>query len=276
MDKKASADFTIGIVTALVDPELRIALDTLKERDWKEEPSDDPQRMADILTFKKNGATLFVGSIGTAGQAASGIETLIFMERCFPPPRVVFLCGIAGTLDKKLEKKDVVVGSSVRWKTQDKVEGPGPAYTYRPKVFDTPSMDRDLQRVLNRRVVDLYPAHKSGERGFAVHFSEVFTSDYVVSSHGYVDDIKKSYPEAICCEMEAGGFTSAIERHVKAKYGRAVTPIVVRGISDDARLKDNDSGVRAAACRNATLVSASIATDIVEDPKGQIRNLLTV
>lgn len=74
--------------------------------------------------------------------------------------------------------------------------------------------------------------------------------------------------------MEAGGFVSALARHPKAKLGRSIVSIVVRGISDDARFKDNDGGVRAAACRNATIVASELAADILEDPNHRLLSLL--
>ena len=271
-----SADFTVGLVTALVDPELTIALKTLASLGWKESQSDAPEQAAGVRTFKQGRLTLFVSAIGEAGQAASGIETLIFMERCLPSPRVVFLCGIGGSLrPDKVAKKDVVVASAIHWKTHDKIEGLAPTYAYRAKVFPTPPLDVDFRNGLQERIVQLFPAHEDGERGFRVRFGEVFTGNYVVSSEGYVSEILSRYPEAQCCEMEAGGFVSALSRHSKAKRGKSIVAIVVRGISDNACNKDNDPDARAAACRNAATVVAGLATDMI-GPHSRLLALLPI
>lgn len=121
---------SIGLLAALVATELESFAGPLLAAGWKRELELQPRlRAAQIEQWHKDVAgvtvNIYTGAIGRMGQAAAAIETFAFLERVHPS--IVFLCGIAGSLDRKtFKKRDVVVARHVHWKGENKIEDGSP------------------------------------------------------------------------------------------------------------------------------------------------------
>lgn len=210
-------------------------------------------------------ANLYTGVIGRAGQATAAVETFVFLERV--NPRLVFLCGIAGSLDEaKTKKTDVVVARRVHWcghdKIQDASDVPDINFSkYRWINHPSPYFDADLVKVLERAVLRVRTKGALSLTDFNVQIGEIFTWDYVTSATGATADILRRFPQSLCVEMESGGFLEAISRYRTIRPERQTVGLVVRGISDYTIKKDNDARARTAASRNAALVCVSMAED---------------
>lgn len=263
----AEAEFSIGFLTALVSEELIPCEAVLASRGWN--PEHLPElRAAGIGRWAKmiEGRRILAHSmaIGRMGQAASAVETMIFLERC-QRPTIVFLTGIAGSLwDNKVFKADVVVSRNTRWRTQNKIFGEDGCDRYRPfdNILAQPGTTADLSRVIQRHLVEEFPHRERGPDdidAWNAHYGEIYTWDYVINSSRTTAKINDAFPEALCVEMEAGGFLAAMERLRAVGGRRPMLGHVVRGISDYAARKDKDKSVRTAASRNAALVAVSLA-----------------
>lgn len=283
MDERAQTRETqvvsIGLLAALVSPELESFERPLERSGWQRVPVEPKLKHAQIDHWQKTVAdcevNIFTGVIGRMGQAASAIETFAFLERV--KPSIVFLCGIAGSLVKtKFEKSDVIVAKHIHWKGENKIEDGNPCRTYRSADYIVPNFDIDIMNRLESAVVRLSNKNQLSDGSFKVHVEEIFSWDYVTSGPAITAEILAKHPKAACVEMEAGGFLAAVERYKKVRSEKPILGFVVRGISDYTELKDSDDVVRKAASRNAAAVCAKLAEDAF-DPAGSdlLSQLLT-
>ncbi|WP_083846379.1 hypothetical protein [Bradyrhizobium sp. ORS 285] len=267
---------SVGIIAALVSPELESFWSALESQGWTRKKVSPKLRDASIDQWTKRtgdtDAIIHTGVIGEKGQATAAVETIAFLERC--QPTNVILCGIAGSLNRtKYPKREVVVGSSVHWKFQDKIEDNGghcedgsPCFKYRPGGRNTNYLDADLSKRLERRIGELFKPSEM-QRGYSVHYDAIFSWDYVASGDQVTKRILSQGHNVACVEMEAGGFLYSLHRYAKISGRRNIKGFVVRGISDYAELKDNNSTDRYAASGNAAWVSVRLAQDMF-DPNG--------
>jgi nucleoside phosphorylase len=269
--------FSVGLLTALVTPELEGAMEVFASQAWTQVDNSPRMKNAEIRTYHQNGLTVHTSTIGEAGQAQAALETMVFLDRCRIVPNIVFLCGIAGSLYRaKYQKTDVVVGSVIYWRCQDKISDSLPCPEYRNKSFAIPNYDRDIRKNLELRLKRLFPSGDDAKRGYKVNFGEIYSGNYVVSSKAAVAKINTECPDACCVEMEGGGFISAVSRFSSSTGATPMLGIVVRGISDYAEGKDvvDDTTSRAAASRNATNVAIALAKDFHKQDLSEIVQLV--
>jgi hypothetical protein len=190
---------SVGILAALVTPELESFWAALDSQGWKKQQVIPKLRDASIDKWTKTTdgtlATIYTGVIGVKGQATAAVETIAFLDRCRPTN--VILCGIAGSLNKeKYAKREVIVGSAVHWVFQDKIEDSDgqcddgkPCFKYRPRDRPAPYLDDvDIAKRLQRRVTELFKP-SAPQRGFTVHFEGIFSWDYVASGQHVTEKI---------------------------------------------------------------------------------------
>lgn len=257
--------FSIGFLTALVSDELVHCEDVLKSSGWNEIPARQGHIDAGISAWEKsingNVVTAFSMAIDNMGQAASAIETYAFLSRCNPTE--LFMVGIAGSLQKEwVFRRDVVVGKSIHWQTQNGVSGDGPCDDYRPCPHILPAYDPDLVKTFSGKLAREYinqARHSEADGQIHTHYGPIFTWDYVVNSERVVQRILGDIPGALCVEMEGGGFLAAIARYAKIRGNKEILGFVVRGISDYASAKTWDVTVRRDASRNAMKVAIDLA-----------------
>lgn len=276
---------SVGLLTALVNPEWQGLSKELLDQGWSLRPeSDVPAKFnkASIEVWEKEvaGAELriFVGTINDMGQAAASLETMAFLDKCFP--QAAILCGIAGSLKpNEVRKGDVVVGKQVHWRTQNKVEDCDSCnncaecekcqakFKYRMKTHIVPQLSASARKKLSKSVANLQQVLDLG--GANLHEGEIFTWDYVLSSERRATQVLSSdMAKALCVEMEAGGFLSAVQRFKDIRYAAGdespILPgLIVRGISDYATLKDKSPKDRMTASRNAARVAIALAQDVL-------------
>lgn len=261
---------SIGLLAALVSPELESFSSALLAGGWKQVKVEPRLSVAQIERWEKVVAdctvAIHTGVIGKPGQAHAAIETFAFLERA--KPSIVFLCGIAGSLDKEnIKKKDVVVGKHVYWKGEDRKKDGNPCFEYRPVDHKPPNFDADIMNRLEMSVSRLNAAGELSNGAFGVHVGEIFSWDYVTNGPMVTASILANHDKAVCVEMEAGGFLSALARYKKINSDRPMAGFVVRGISDYTEQKDKDKETRKLASRNAAAVCAKLAEDAF-DPSG--------
>lgn len=258
---------SVGFVTALVSKELIACEAILESKGWtKVTPVDPALDEAGITSWHKEIEGRRFGAhtmaIGRMGQAASAIETMTFLQRC--APNYIFLTGIAGSLNaEKAKKRDVVVSLDTRWRTQNRIFGENGCDEYRKFHNPVTPYTADFSRRLQRFIEDRYSRDRPDgpeARPFDVHAADIFSWDYVIDSSRVVRRINDEFPQALCVEMEGGGFLAAVERYSDLAGKRPMRSFIVRGISDYAARKDKDATVRQDASHNA----ASVAVDIAE------------
>ena len=267
---RESRVISIGLLAALVSPELEAFELPLKSAGWQRIPTSPGLKAAQIEHWQKHIAddpvNIFTGVIGRMGQAAAAIETFAFLERV--KPSMVFLCGIAGSLvSQKFMKSDVVIAKHVHWKGENKIEDGSPCPVYRSADYVVPSFDFDTMNRLEAAVVRLNNRNELTDGTFRVHVEELFSWDYVTSGPAITAKILSRHPKAACVEMEAGGFLAAVERFRKIRSDKPMLGLVVRGISDYTESKDSDPQIRKTASRNAAAVCDRLAEDAF-DPSG--------
>lgn len=255
----------VGFLTALVKTEMMPLTRALAQQGWLPNPVTPLLSEASITGWRKTIGGLtryaFAMSFNTMGQTLAAVEVMSFLTRC--QPSLVYLCGIAGSLNEKsLKIGDVVVGTAVHWQQQDKVmEVDGELCdVYRPKKFILRNnLDEDKSRAIETFVAETYGSNPLPGTMSSVQTGEIFTWDYVLSSKRRTKAILETYGKAVCVEMEAGGYMKAVERHVKVNARRSIESIVVRGISDYAGAKVKVPESRQMASANAALVTLELA-----------------
>jgi nucleoside phosphorylase len=231
-------NFSVGFITALVSHELVSCEATLVAKGWVERPTDAALEEGGIRKWSKSilGSEVFAHSaaIGRMGQVASSLATFAFLSRCSPTD--VYLTGIAGSLnEEKVHKGDVVVATNTHWRTQNRIFGEDDCDQYRSCHNPLHGHDSDLSLRIQRFINTRYPSKtrpKDYQGVWNVTAGEIFTWDYVIDSRRTTHKINADYPAALCVEMEAGGFLSAIELYPKLRGYRELRGFVVRGISD--------------------------------------------
>jgi nucleoside phosphorylase len=254
----STTGFTVGIVTALVNPELLSSEPTLRKLGWQQMSGTPLEDRAGITSWTKTrgelSATIKTAAIGEMGQAHAAIEAFAFLERA--RPTIVFLCGICGSLDEaKFKKEDVIVARSVSWKSFNKLMEGDLFSCFREKEFRTPSSSRDFEKWFSTYFARNLDKVK---RDFDLHYEDVFTWDYVTTGSRATDKVRALSPTAACVEMEAGGFLVAVNRFAEIR-DRRIPTFVVRGVSDYTIQKDKDSRVRKRASENAVEIAAEMA-----------------
>lgn len=266
-DETSASGFSVGFLTALASSELIQCEDELRRSGWVETATKVSLRDAGIKSWQReiDGTLIsaFSMAINGMGNATSTLETFNFLYRT--KPTLVFLCGIAGSLhESKVFKGDVVVGSSVRWRTRNRITETKDGFIYRPKEMplSNSTLDADFARVLHNKLIDEYPSKQRTEQQFEnwnVHFEEIYTWDYVLDSETITREINQSFPNSFCVEMEAGGFLAAVDKYQKLITGKPIVPLIIRGISDYTSKKDKQTNIRKETSRNAARVAISLA-----------------
>ena len=263
-------EINIGIISAIVKPELISFDKEFESAGWKKIPKNEHSEAlisTNITQFSKSIADLSViistGTLGGMGQARSAIETYAFLERV--KPQVVILCGIAGSLSKtEYSLGDVVVGDTIYWGSRDKIEDGDPCRRLRSKPIQSPQLSPDIVSRLSYRVNYLF---KDNHAFPAVHCGNIYSWDFVANGESVVREILSEVPKACCVEMEAGGFMGACKRFSDIHGERSTAPFVVRGISDYAEAKVSNDGIRLKAASNAARVAIKLAEDMY-NPEG--------
>jgi len=275
---------SVGFITALVSDELKGCEETLLERGWVQLQAERKLQEGNIKKWSKHirdtPVIAYSMAVANMGQVASALETFMFMTRC--NPNELYLTGIAGSLDKEnIHKADVIIGTSINWRTQDKVFGEEACDKYRVRVHSLKGYDPDVSRDIQVFVSNNYVQKDRKESdldNWNVVAGEIFTWEYVVNSERVTAKINTDFPKAKCVEMEAGGFLSAIdrfavltrERHAGLEALSVPKGFVIRGISDYAAKKDKVANVRKLASKNAAKVAIDFAEYRVQNNLARI------
>lgn len=248
----------IGLLTALVSPELDAVPATMRSLGWTESELEPKFKHQNISIWQKNCggtvASVFVTAINEMGQTHSAVATAAFLERV--DPNFIFLCGICGSLNKeKYEKESVIVAKNVFWKGFNKI-GDGPLFKcFRAKDYIAPSVDDDyalwIAKVFSNEI-------NTKRRPYSLHFEDVFTWEFVTTGERATNKVLEMCPSAACVEMEAGGFIKAVESFGRVRE-RKIPTFVVRGVSDYTIQKDKDQIVRERASSNAVSIVSELA-----------------
>ncbi|MCP1469866.1 nucleoside phosphorylase [Sphingobium sp. OAS761] len=257
--------FSIGFLTALVSDELVPCEAVLAEKGWRKVSTSLALEDAGITAWEKrikgNKVRAYSMAFDDMGQTASAIETYAFLTRCNPAE--IFLVGIAGSLRNEwVYRRDVVVGKRVICRTQNGVSGSGPCDEYRPHLQQLPAYDPEVMRTFSAKIARDYlngSRDREGDEVVHTHFGTIYTWDYVIDSPRVVEKIVADFPDALCVEMEGGGFLRAIARYSKIHGDKNINGVIVRGISDYASNKEWNVPIRIDASRNAMNVAIDLA-----------------
>ncbi len=273
------ADIDVLLVTALFKPEYTALQNQLEKADPKYNIKAIKQTKADIanritrwtMTPSVAAYSYTIGTVHLSkmGQADSALETY-FLGRTHTP-KLIILCGIAGTLDpKQLGLGDVIIATAVDWRNADKILHDRTCPTpqdYRIEIrprFRQEYKGGAINCALNvaEKKCDQLPSNTPGSTAHDLrlqHFAKakenkivvgpVLTSSFVLNHKMTRDDLAKQ--KLLAIEMEAAGAELA-RQMLNENYGDkgAVELIVIRGICDECHDK-KDTAWRPIASENA-------------------------
>lgn len=273
------ADIDVLIVTALFDPEY-LALENqiatigakYKITPIKRSNADKANRLTRwkmTPTVAAYNYTIGTTHLHKMGQADCALETY-YLARIYNP-RLIILCGIAGTLDPaKVALGDVIIATAVDWRNADKIlhtPACATADAYEVEVrqrfrseFRGDAIDLALKVATEKSAQlpsnlagtgtnALRTAHFKNAKSNKIVTGPVLTSSFVLNHKGKRDAFAKD--KVLAIEMEAAGAELARQMINKGvEDDSAVDLIVVRGICDECH-KKKDTAWRTIASENA-------------------------
>jgi len=213
--------------------------------------SDMPVTFADGRMGTYN---VVLTSLATMGRVPATATTSDAIRRW--RPRYVLLVGIAGGVaDRGVHLGDVLVSDQVVDYEQQKVTADGSQYRFQVHRADQRLLEaaRNLADTVWRPLI----GKKRPERGRPVrHIGPVATGDKVVAFEPLLAELRRSWPQLVGVEMEAGGVAAAA-------FQAAATPgfFMVRGVSDLADERKGSAtveGWREYACRVAAAYAVAL------------------
>jgi nucleoside phosphorylase len=186
------------------------------------------------------------------------VSAAVIAERAiamFRPSAILFV-GVAGALHLDIALGDVVVATRVY------TYGGGAAddgFRARPRALEISHGLEQLARYVARqgRWIGLF---EDGQGAPSVHFRPIASGQIVLNSRTVplANQVSQKFLDAAAVEMESGGVQAA-------HLNRSLPTIAIRGISDIADGKKNDSGQKVwiqIAARHAAAFAVSLVTEM--------------
>ena len=189
--------------------------------------------------FSVNGNDIYLGLSGIGKvQAAMNLSSLLSNVDI----DVIFMTGSAGALAEDVHQEDLVLANAFKYfdahnmAAGDYVEGQIPQ---QPAEFVLDSPERTAF------------AEYLKKQNIAFREGLVVTGDSFVASSKQKEEIKKTFPDALCCEMEGAAFA-------QVAYAFKKPLVAIRAISDNgdgSASEDFDVFVKKVGAKAAKLIS---------------------
>lgn len=198
--------------------------------------------------FSVNGNDIYLGLSGIGKvNAAMNLASLLTKEKI----DVIFMTGSAGSMQKDVKKKDLILVDSFAYhdahcvSAGDYVEGQIPR---EPARFN---LDSSARQSFKNYLLDQNLDFKEGL---------VVTGDTFVQSEAQKDEIKKNFSDALGVEMEGAAFAQ-VANHFN-------TPLVaIRAISDNGDANadnDFDKFVKEVGAKAANVISSYLEKTVLD------------